>query len=413
MAWQSKQQLPLRQKMPTRHLLQACIGALPAEILYMIMDHYLPLESIVALALTCRAFYSGYFPSPANQPLRNSYEAETLLCWFQQDRAQQLERATPGGIFCYDCNRVESLSHRNPCLLPPLDGRMGRAILEYQSPYFISYTRARLVMDRHFDKSAHGLALQDLETTHSYESVAHGVTITGSRRASIINDKLYLHGNTVVHRNHTGSESSVRAFIDHHAGSLVCRHLNTPITKRKHKTNRDGIDCTRSVAELAADRDTGAPFRRGRGRGGIHSCDICHTDYRANVDWDQSRGGWVITIDRWLRLGRCRSPLDPEWHTLAAPRPHDAHAKLMRQYGCAAGMVYNEWMREEVGVSVRAEASFVGLFGLPCWACVGAPTRRVCGWRLGRRKVTDWELKYGVNPPSPEYAGRRETKGIK
>ncbi|KAK3937736.1 hypothetical protein QBC46DRAFT_318997 [Diplogelasinospora grovesii] len=343
---------------PRRLRAQKCTLRLPTELVDMILE-YLPPESVVAFVLTCRVFYSRHFPRPAHL---SSSAKETLLHWLDQD--------TPSLYFCHDCTRLHSWRralkpappcYRGPCrAINSASGHMRESLRTLR--WRFNYIKAQLAMNRHLYGPLHGPPLRRFEEAKSGFDTFHGVSITYSWRARIISDKLYVRGTTVIRRGKGGDEISLRAFIDFYGRFLVCGHLQAD----------DGVYSDRGIPvipELGQDHSSpGPPFRQVSG--GIRSCSVCYTDYQMEVTlrdplWYErsSRGrDWVIEVNRWHRLGSCRSPYDLEWNNLVAMRPENV--SVPRSHGCAAGMVRNEWMGQEAGsASLPVEGTFVSLSG--------------------------------------------------
>ena len=152
----------------------------------------------------------------------------------------------------------------------------------------------------------------------------------------------------------------MREFVEHLGILLICCHLETPT---------DHSPSVPIIPELARDRNSGSAFHPTSGC--IRSCRVCFTDYQMKVkpkdpssSWcavqRPAEEGWVIEIDRWHKLGGCRSPHDLEWRNLV--NRYDFGA-VLRQDVCAAGMVRREWIGGDICPDDAIGETFVS--GLP------------------------------------------------
>ncbi|KAK0643205.1 hypothetical protein B0T16DRAFT_512405 [Cercophora newfieldiana] len=313
---------------------QQCTLKLPAELVSLVMQH-LPPESGIALALTCRAFFAQFFPDLDKVQL-SDVETERLLLWLEQD--------TPELYYCFDCRCLHRwrrgvmrtwegrVLHRVPshCTLVPETGFMGEAVPDSLEEF--TYSTARLIMNRHFYGPLHGLSTQQVAVTRRKGADSlHGVSKTHSWSAKIINDSLYLYGNMVFHSSGSkGGEKSLRVFLEDNGWHLVCSHLHVP---DKHTPSAPVI------SELARDRESTAPF--------------CQTESKRITTQGQpedsdsaKKKNWIIEVDRWHKLGECRSPDDVEWCNLVS-NYHEA-VQVKREDVCPAGMIRKEWMEGEM-----------------------------------------------------------------
>lgn len=78
---------------------------LPGELLNIVVAH-LPPESIISLALTCRALHAQFFPSSSPPALSKPARA-TLVQWLEKDNPLLY-------WLCYDCHEPGQL-HTRPC----------------------------------------------------------------------------------------------------------------------------------------------------------------------------------------------------------------------------------------------------------------------------------------------------------
>lgn len=209
----------------------------------------------------------------------------------------------------------------------------------------LTYTRVRLVMNRHLYGRLHGLALEDVAVTKDQPSCYHGAMSTSSWRARVIGNNLYLHGIIVLQAyGPRGDEASLRDYVQRFDHNLVCFHLRTP-----RDAPWSGFPI---IPELGRDQDSPALFRQISGV--VRSCSVCFTDYQIGItlrDPPRSarRGSWgrhwVVTVTRWHNIGECRSPEDPKWCNLVNLLP--IIKSVQRRDLCEAGMIRREWMRQD------------------------------------------------------------------
>ncbi len=359
---------------------------LPPELIAHILS-YLPPESVVSFALTCRRFYQ-YMPSPP--PILLSQQARrALLGW--------LERENPRQYYCHPCNdlhtweRVPDGHHRlaqydRHCTNNRGNPRYNLVQLTVNhSPYPITYALARLVMNRHLYGELHGPPL----TTLTHEAKHPGenrIMSTHSWTARIINDELYLKATTLLY-HHTGRARTLRQHLDDTRSTAlrecVCRHIKLPSV-----TNRPVLPGSGPCRILGLDehQQPQPPALFVAATGTLKSCRHCFTDYRVDIRWLPPDGGsiggpkgWVVGVTRWYRIGACRSPQDPKWHNFVTG---DALWILeSRLRSCEAGMVYRDWRTmdgddeaasagEDPGEEF-AKASFAS-FKKPMWSGLGS-----------------------------------------
>ncbi|KAK0736772.1 hypothetical protein B0T21DRAFT_276148, partial [Apiosordaria backusii] len=283
---------------------------LPAELIDIILDCLSP-ESVICLALTCRALFVRYFPRPA--PLSDTAKAAFL---------QYLERDHPSLYFCHDCIRLHTwhltqTRHgiwvcSGPCLrIRGVNGLMGSHVSEYGMNF--TYSLARIVMNRHLYGSAHGPSAKDMAVTNYIRNVIHDISIARSWSAKIINNGLYLHGRMVYQSlSKDGDFRTLRDSLQHLHRLLICPHLEPP-------SNYPAW--VHVIPELVWDCDS--PDDVGPMSGKIRSCRVCFTDYRIDIVLREQRSycgiawprgeNWAVEINRWHKLGGCRSPYDLEW----------------------------------------------------------------------------------------------------
>ncbi|KAK0732414.1 hypothetical protein B0T21DRAFT_195596 [Apiosordaria backusii] len=318
-----------------------CTLKIPTELVDMILEHLQP-ESAIAFALTCRALFVKHFPKSAqlSAPAR-----ATLLQWLEQD--------IPRLYFCHGCAYLHPWRARlqfsgykfyhGPCWwnLRDIDSVMSKLVSPFRSD--LTYSWARLVMNRHLYGALHGPPLQDIEATQHRCSFS-GVIIKIFCTAKIISNNLYIHSTMVLRSDgKKGNAQSLRTFIKHYECSLVCRHLRAAM-----------------IPELCRDEESSRPFHPTSGN--IRSCAFCFTDYQIRValvdsprrtirkssQRDPIEGeDWSIEVAGWHNLGECRSPHDLEWCNLVTGSP--SRILVRREDMCGAGMVHRVWTEEDLG----------------------------------------------------------------
>jgi len=327
---------------------ERCTLKIPSELVDMILEH-LPPESVIAFALTCRALFVKHFPKSVqlSAPAR-----ATLLQWLEQD--------IPRLYFCHGCACLHPWRatrefgykfYHGPCWwnLRDMEPVMSKCVSHFWSD--LTYSWARLVMNRHLYGALHGPPLQDIEATQRMCEPCYGVIITIFSSAKIISNYLYIHG-TMVFRSDgkKGNAQSLRNFIEHFEDSLVCRHLRAAM-----------------IPELCRDEESSRPFHPTSGN--IRSCAVCFTDYQIRVALGDSPRrttqkssqrepmegeDWSIEVARWHNLGECRSPHDLEWYNLVTGSPR---ISVRREDMCGAGMVHRVWMEEYLGSTPARETA--------------------------------------------------------
>ncbi|KAK3382734.1 hypothetical protein B0T24DRAFT_714766 [Lasiosphaeria ovina] len=110
---------------------------------------------------------------------------------------------------------------------------------------------------------------------------------------------------------------------------LICRHLPAPLYQSGDDLFYDG--------SIFGYQPSHRLFQGGQNpiEGRVLSCPVCFTDYKMEIallDSSQRRATsgsaarakvWTIRIHRWHKLGECRSPDDPLWHSLVTSNPRD------------------------------------------------------------------------------------------
>ncbi|KAK4447130.1 hypothetical protein QBC34DRAFT_486512 [Podospora aff. communis PSN243] len=261
---------------------ERCTLKIPTELIDMVLEP-LPPESAIAFALTCRALFVKHFPKSAqlSAPAR-----ATLLQWLEQDN--------PELYFCHGCACLHSWRaaampgggfkfYYGPCAWnhSGINRVMNEVVSAFQPG--LTYSWARLVMNRHLYGARHGPPLRDIETTERGKKA-----------------------------------QSLRNFIRQFERWLVCRHFRAA-----------------TIPEISRDEESSRPFHPTTGNI-IRSCPLCFTDYQIRVtlgnsprrttrksrDREPMEGeDWSVEVARWHNLGKCRSPHDLEWCNLVTTFP--------------------------------------------------------------------------------------------
>ena len=334
---------------------QSIAVSLPTEIVSLILSH-LPPESVVAFGLTCRRFYP-FVPSP---PHLTEEARQILLEWLEKD--------TPSLYWCHRCNTLHTWCHVED---------HGRNIVQYDRycrkrahyvrfprpphmSYCLTFSLARVAMNRHFYGDLHGPPLEMLGHGGTFPDYppADGVLLTQSLTARIIGGELYLRASVQIHHDQ-GRARPLREHLDETGGetkAMVCHHVG--IVRKPWRGL--GVCSVRELEREPGSTDLFVPIT-----GTLQSCRYCFTDYRVDVRWHPLDGssstpkGWVISVMRWHRLGGCRSPNDVKWNNFITDFVADISRPRFKS--CGAGMVYRDWngaAREDEAEDQAANAKF-------------------------------------------------------
>ncbi|KAL0942715.1 uncharacterized protein CTRU02_200601 [Colletotrichum truncatum] len=121
---------------------------------------------------------------------------------------------------------------------------------------------------------------------------------------------------TVYHL--TGDMNDIDRFFRLNGGE-ICYHRNVWGKPRSDFNDSLSISFCRSEAKY---RKTLPPkkFLADLELGTILSCPVCLTDAQIKVNWCYKRKQWSVTVITWKQLGKCRSPDDPQWKSMACWR---------------------------------------------------------------------------------------------
>jgi hypothetical protein len=312
---------PFRQMRAPSNL---CALNLPPEIILMIATH-LDECALVSLALTCQSLHGLW--ERRSLPLQLAEKEKLLL---------SLEKDIPFLYYCHHCVKLHRWHGRwSRSIAPWYEERLPckRSLdkhLYIPLTCHIPYYYARLVMNRHFYGSKHGLPLHVLNERAQSYSHSDGVVNSVSQHARIFNDQLLVL--SVISMMHLRGESvSLRSHIDSY-GHSVCEHF----------TLSQG--CPNSVPiqlpELA--KKGNAPGQFLACGPAFGSCTFCLTDYSINVVWQGARKGYNIEVIVYRGLGDCRTPFNWHWRTISTRYPA---AELRSAYSpdYRPGSIRDQW----------------------------------------------------------------------
>jgi hypothetical protein len=232
----------------------------------MIASH-LDIPSKISLSLTCRKLHRLCFLG--NPPLSLA-EKETLLLL--------LEKGVASLYFCHRCAKLHHWHRRwSRSITPwykesmPCKGGKDNDDLVISHLRYIPYYYARLVMNRYFYGSTHGLSVKKLEerTFSLHDSDAFVEKL--SQHARIVDGQLLV-SSTITMTHSRGDSASLRRHIEG-SGTDVCTHL---MLSGRWRYNR-----TADVPELVKDAATQNEFRPCEQSFG--SCVFCLTDYKVDI----------------------------------------------------------------------------------------------------------------------------------
>lgn len=348
----------------TQEASSCAILSLPNEVLLSIKSH-LAISWQISLALTCKYLKATIFFRGTLPPLEREDLTE-FLSIFATD--------IPYIYFCFCCNKLRPLNSELGW-----DGQDHRWTLGYiknshwpsnnfrdgfiwlPQNYFIFmgihdiyFKNLYLVMNRHLYGPSHGIPLQSLEHSASFEEelilnkCQHGsetVCDPGNRilesklevrprkrgawRTSfrsipkIIDNKLYIArfltivGPLVRWEHVARLIASVEPRICHHLEcsapeQRICRHFNKNTSKPRE--DRRLIITSRMSSWMSSWEG----FDPNNFNPEIGSCLFCSTDYDMSLKQDKNKKEWNFGLSTYHCLGACRSPDDQLWAYFAS-----------------------------------------------------------------------------------------------
>ncbi|KAH8714856.1 hypothetical protein GQ44DRAFT_776020 [Phaeosphaeriaceae sp. PMI808] len=276
-----------------------CALNLPPEIILMIATH-LDECALVSLALTCQSLYGLW--ERRSLPLQLAEKEKLLLL---------LEKDIPFLYYCHYCTKLHRWHGRwSRSIAPWYEERLPCKRnydnhLDHVITCHIPYYWARLVMNRHFYGSKHGLPLHVLNERAIPSIDSDGVKNLVSQHARIFNNQLLVL--SVISSTHLRGDSVLlRSHIDSY-GHSVCEHLNL------RQGDPDSVPM--QLPELAKKGNAPGQFLACGPTFG--SCTFCPTDYSINILWQGKRKGYKIEVLVYRGLGDCRTPFSWHWRTLS------------------------------------------------------------------------------------------------
>jgi hypothetical protein len=276
-----------------------CALNLPLEIILMITTH-LDGCALVSLALTCRSLHGLW--ERRSLPLQLAEKEKLLLL---------LEKDIPFLYYCHYCIKLHRWHGRwSRSIAPWYEERLPckRGVGTHLYLGFIChipYYHTRLVMNRHFYGSKHGLPLHVLNRRAQSYSYQDGVVKSVSQHARIFNDQLLVLS-VISMTDLRGEWVLLRSHLDSHRHT-VCNHL----TLSQECPNLAAIQ----LPELATKGTAPSQFLACGPAFG--SCSFCLTDYSISILWQGARKGYNIEVLVYRGLGDCRTPFNWHWRTLS------------------------------------------------------------------------------------------------
>ncbi|KAK4450554.1 hypothetical protein QBC34DRAFT_297056 [Podospora aff. communis PSN243] len=276
---------------------------MPVEIILHIYEKHLPLESALALSLTCKDLSAIVPPSKIIGPHFDFFSRPHFLLLLERDPGRD-------HYCCHDCLVLHRFSPEDgPALyiLPNGDCRKRDPMYFFGSHYMIyssnkSHRHVRLALNRHLFGPPHGLPLErfQLESWSYYSLRWHE-----KWSARIVQGELFVSCKRTI--RWLGDAHGLRRNLDADRYS-VCSHVHT------------GSHWILPISELHR-MVQASPLVQWKDA--VGSCNYCLTDYDTTIEW-QSRsvrrweGAWLITSVSYHRLGDGRSPSDPVWRAATA-----------------------------------------------------------------------------------------------
>jgi hypothetical protein len=301
-----------------------CALNLPLEIILMITTH-LDECALVSLALTCRSLHDLW--KRRSLPLQSAEKEKLLLL---------LEKDIPFLYYCHCCIKLHHWHGRwSRSIAPWYEERLQckqrlDTHLNLSGTCHIPYYHARLVMNRHFYGSKHGLPLHVLNKPARSHSILDGVVSSVTQHARIFNDQLLVL--SVISMTHLRGDSVLlRSHLDSH-GHSVCEHL----VLRKEWSEYAPMQ----LPELAKKGTEPSQFLACVPAFG--SCTFCLTDYSINILWQDARKGYNIEVLVYRGLGDCRTPFNWHWRTIST-RFTTEELRSAYSSGHRPGCVRGQW----------------------------------------------------------------------
>ncbi|KAL6818261.1 hypothetical protein GGI42DRAFT_338072 [Trichoderma sp. SZMC 28013] len=336
--------------------------ALPPEMILKIMGH-LAMPWQISFALTCKRFTEALFGKKPLPRLSKGDRTEFLSI---------LAKDVPNVFFCFCCAKLRPLdleadwdgqSHRST--VQPVansvwtNGSYRNDNLYLSPPYFlfadtsaIYFMNAYLAMRRHFYGASHGISLQSLQTSATYEeklklSTCHCSHMYGSSpscnsksgvfkptlvksprkkdvwRFSSKSTPKIVDGSLYIGRSFTIVGPLVRweqiARLIESVRPGICQHLECSVSLPRYcrhvrKGSKPRVDRRLYITSLmGAWEDAWEGLKSENFDPETGSCLLCATDYDVSLKQDRSKKEWHFTLHTYHCLGSCQTPNDQLW----------------------------------------------------------------------------------------------------
>ncbi|KAI1342204.1 hypothetical protein F5Y15DRAFT_334536 [Xylariaceae sp. FL0016] len=304
---------------------------LPPELLLCILEELESTnkESVLAFALTCKAFYQAFFPRNGTNDM-GSIVRRNLLVLLERDAHAQNQ------YYCFDHARLHHWDRNwNGEALRILGGNgtlrcAWKNMADHGTGYQLYYPHARFVMNEYLygynAKAPENRLLSTLAHTATHSHKATRGVLHETWGARVVDGELFLKGTYSMYQE-DGDMAKLRKYIDEHCFAWICPHLCTGASS----SPADG-DCWQQIPQLDGPQ-LGHMFQTRRPLAG--SCPSCLTDYEVSLCKGPGKG-WTISVDFYKQFGACRSPFDWSWRVMTE---FDAHPLPRRHWHHAQGVV--------------------------------------------------------------------------
>lgn len=316
----------------------------------------------ISLALACKGLTAVLLPGGTLPRLTKGDLAEFLSTW---------SKDIPNAYFCFCCNKFRPLNsegdwdgqnHRwtvgaiensvwasgsyrdgNVCLSPPYFLFMETSAIHFMNAY--------LVMNRHFYGASHGISLQSLKCSATYEENLalnkcgcrysyHSSPPCGPRRGNfkltlamgpkkdvwrfssqsipkIVDGSLYIARIFTIVGPLVRWEQIARLMESVRPG--ICQHLECSASlprfcRHDRQASKRRVDRRLYITSLMGGwGNSWEGFKSENFNAEKGSCLLCATDYDMSLKQDKSKKEWNFTLSTYHCLGPCRTPRDQLW----------------------------------------------------------------------------------------------------
>lgn len=285
----------------------------PDDVLYLIREH-LTISGANCLSLICKRFYAVLNPDLCGADLGES--RESFLRLLELDAPDRL-------VYCHFCSRVHHLplSNELSCAFGTASGVGGGG---RSWSYRIDWPLVRAVTNRHFlarpgfGGSGRPAEESPFRLVPGRHWTCHWPSWQTFQHARIIGGELYLRS---IHRLYPRPdpgprppdvnsapaderdicEHIVSGSVEYYKPAYRSRALKTRMYKSKSGRVRRG-------ESWITDKKSPVPVQKR-----IGSCEICYTDYSRGILKDEEKGGWVVFVATFQRVGSGRRPDELPW----------------------------------------------------------------------------------------------------